>query len=163
MSFVNNKYSVDYSALNEKFTEKPTFKYADVADRLVKVAFDIVKFKDSDNIDGLWKIQATDDGEVIVAMYDSDAVDTVKTASARSEEWAAIADSSRKYVNIFYKNDPVSQVKLASFGFEPNDADMLCEILPAKLSQSKSFRDDLLNSLSTNDREELFSKYAELK
>ena len=60
-----DKHSVNYDNMNKKLTEKKAYKFNDVKDRLIKVAFDVVKFKDSDNIDGLWQVQSSDDGEVI--------------------------------------------------------------------------------------------------
>ena len=62
-----NKFAVDYNSLESELTPRPQyFRYDDVKDRLRKVAFDVVRFKDGDDISGLWQIQQTDEGEVIL-------------------------------------------------------------------------------------------------
>jgi hypothetical protein len=63
-----DRYSVDYNNLEKKISGPKIYKYENVKHLLHKVAFDVYKFN-TDNIDGLWKIESTDDGEVIVAQY----------------------------------------------------------------------------------------------
>ena len=106
-----NKYSVDYSDLDQELSVDKFYHYAEVKNSLVKVAFDIVKFKDSEGIDGLWQIKATDDGEVIVAMYSDDDIkiassaSTFKTASLKSP-WSVLPDHRNSTVHLFYKDEP---------------------------------------------------------
>lgn len=155
------KFSVNFSELQQQLRpKKPAYKYADVKDRLVKVAFDVVRFMDADNIDGLWQIQETDDGEVIVAMYDeSSAQDkpTEKTAG-----WSAMPDRAGN-VNVFYHETPVAKVSLASLGMTDEDPGSVGKTLSEKLALNSSLRVSFLGTLSREDREALFRAYPELK
>ena len=64
------KFSLDYNQIADIINKR---KYAleDVKDKIVKVAFDIVRFKDSD-LNQLWQIHHTDDGDYITALYDEE-------------------------------------------------------------------------------------------
>ncbi len=154
-----DKFSVNFGALEEHLRPKaPVYKYEDVKHRLRKVAFDIVRFVDADNIDGLWQIQNTDDGEVIVAMYSEEAP-AEKTASASA--WRAIADRSGN-VNLFYKNDPVTKVSLAKLGMADADPDAVCVTLAENLQSNSKLLDGLLASLSSEERKDLLGSHPEL-
>jgi len=153
-----DKFSVNFGALEEHLRPKaPVYKYEDVKHRLRKVAFDIVRFVDTDNIDGLWQIQNTDDGEVIVAMYSEESSTAEKTASA----WRAIADKSGN-INLFYKNDPVTKVSLAKLGMADADPNAVCITLAENLSTNSKLLDGLLASLSSEERGELLKSHPEL-
>lgn len=149
----------DYKVLDGKLSAKKAYKYEDVKHRLVKVAFDIVKFRDSDpSIDGLWQIQSTDDGEVIVATYE----DLAEKLEVKSS-WATRADKTASSINVFYKNDFVKKIAAKDIG---NDIDInkLSEHLPDSLETNKSLRDAFVNNiLTTDEREAFLSKNPELK
>lgn len=153
-----DKFSVNLQNLEEQLKpQKPVFKYAEVKHRLERVAFDVVRFMDTDGIDGLWQIQQTDDGEVIVAMYDHDEQQE-KTASC----WDAVSDSSGK-INILYKNYPVTKLSLASLGMQGEKAHKVCQTLSEKLASNNSLRSAFIANLTPQEREELFSAHPELK
>lgn len=151
-----DKHSVDYESINKKLTAKKAYKYNDVKDHLIKVAFDVVKFKDADNIDGLWQIQSADDGEVIVALYE----ETPKLETRSS--WSAIPDKTASYVHIFYKNEPITKLAMASLGIQEKDTVSFIETLPKILAENSSIRTQMLRELNSEDKSNLIKKYPEL-
>lgn len=151
-----DKHSVDYGVMNKKLSEKKAYKFNDVKDRLIKIAFDVVKFRDSDNIDGLWQVQSSDDGEVIVALYE----DTPKLETKSS--WSAVADKTASYVHVFYKNEPVIKIASSTLGMSKDNAVSFEENLPKVLAESAEIRSLLLNELSERDRKSFTTKYPEL-
>lgn len=152
-----DKHSVDYGVMNKKLTDKKAYKYNDVKDRLIKVAFDVVKFKDSDNIDGLWQVQSSDDGEVIVALYE----ETPKSLETKSS-WSAVADKTASYVHVFYKNEPVIKIASSTLGVSKDNVVSFEENLPKVLAENAGIRSLLLNELSERDRKSFTTKYPEL-
>ncbi len=153
------KFDVDYLNLNQQFTQPKHFNYADVKDRLVKVAFDIVKFRESEAIDGLWQIQQTNDGEIIVATYEDES-EANKQASAIN--WEARSNATGNSVTVFYKGEPVTKLATMQYGIPAEDAHLVCEYVPEKLASNTDFRKKMLNELSNDDRLELLKKFPEL-
>ena len=151
-----DKHSVNYEYIDKKLSAKKAFRYNDVKDRLIKVAFDVVKFKDSDNIDGLWQVQSSDDGEVIVALYE----ETPKLEAKSS--WSAVADKTASYVHVFYKNEPVIKLAGVKVGMSKEDSVSFVENLPKILAENAGIRSSLLNELSAEDRKSFITKYPEL-
>lgn len=152
-----DKFSVNFGALQEHLKPKAqVFRYEDVKHRLRKVAFDIVRFIDTDDIDGLWQIQKTEEGEVIVAMY-SDGPPDDKTAS----NWGAFPDRGGD-INLFYKNDPVTKISLAKLGMADSPPDTVCAVLAEKLSSNTKLLGGLLGSLSSEERKDLLDNHPEL-
>lgn len=153
-----DKFPVDYSHLDNSLNPKKVYRLADVKDRIRKVAFDVVRFVDSENIDGLWQIQECDDGEYIVATYDGEDVQTEKTSS----DWTVMSDKTGENLSVFYKDIPVKKVATASCGIPKEEAYLVCTYLPQKLASNTTLRSGLLNELSADEKAELLSKYPEL-
>lgn len=157
------KSSIDYSALENKLTEKKAYKLSEVQNQLKKVAFDVVRFDSSANIDGLWQIQRGADGDYIVAMYDdeSNGLETtseVKTAS----DWNVVADRSGSSLSIFYKGTPITRLATAALGLPADEAELVTSYLPSKLATNGKLVKGLLEEISVQERQELLSKYPEL-
>jgi len=154
-----DKFAVDYSYIDQKLNSQKSYKYEEVKNRLVKVAYDIVRFMDADeSIDGLWQIQKTDDGEVIVAMYD----DTVKTASKKTEsDWHVFPDRANTSINIFYKNEPIKRIASEMIE-DSNFLPSLCKDIEVKLASDDSFRNKLLNELSLDQKSDLLTRFPEI-
>lgn len=151
-----DKHLVDYKLMNGKLSAKKVYKYNEVKDRLIKIAFDVVKFKDSNDIDGLWQVQSSDDGEVIVALYE----ETPKLEAKSS--WSAVMDKTASYVHVFYKNEPVIKLASANFGITEEDSVSFVENLPKVLAEDIGIRSSLLNELSEKERKSFTTKYPEL-
>lgn len=156
--------SIDLQFLEQKLAKKTQYKYEDVKHKLVKVAWDIVQFKPSEeDIDGLWQIKNTPDGEVIVAMYSEDGLtseSSVKTASDNTV-WQVIKSSSND-INIFYKDSFVSKISTASLEIPSDELDGFCSSVKQTLANDKEVVRKITSEMSTQDRLDLFKKHPEL-
>ena len=76
-------FSINYESLDGALNAKK-YKLSDVKDRIEKVSFDIVRFKDGDKGADLWQIQSADDGDYIVSLYEEEK-ENVKTASEKNK------------------------------------------------------------------------------
>ncbi len=158
------KFAVNYNDLQGDLSPRPqAFRYEDVKDRLKKVAFDVVRFADGDDISGLWQIQETTEGEVIVAKYDdlSNYSQVEKTASVETN-WRALADRSGENIHLFYKDSPVTKVSLASIGIPADDVDVVCRFLPEKLATNEALMSNLLAEIPKGNYQELVKAHPEL-
>jgi len=159
------KFAVNYDALETDLRPRPqVFRYEDVKDKLKKVAFDVVKFKDSDDISGLWQIQQTEEGEVIVARYDDSdytvAEDFTTPIEKVATNWSVFSDKLGENIHVFYKRTPVAKIALASIGIPKEDADIMCSCLPEKLATNKTLVSNLLAEAS--NYQELVREHPEL-
>lgn len=153
-----DKYSVDYSLLDEELNKPKIFKYEDVKHRLEKVAFGTVRFMDAnEDIDGLWEIQATDDGEFIVAKYDYEDKNELQTKSS----WDVVLDNRKEAMHIFYKGEPVTKVAASSFG-DVEDLSLICKTASVRLENDCDFRQMLIDELPLSEKGNFLSKYPEL-
>ena len=159
-----NKFLLDYNSLESAVNKPRVYKYEDVKHKLVKVAYDIVKFDGpEEDIDSLWQVQATDDGEVIVAMYDESVKTGNDSPTIKSQSsWNVVADSKHENMFIFYKDHPIKKIATNTVGILPNDISSFCSNISNKLNSDKGFRSSLLNDLSNVERIELFSKHPEI-
>ena len=154
-----DKYSVDFTNLNKKINSPKSYKLADVQHLLVKVAFDVVRFRENEDTTQLWQIEDSVDGPVIVAMYDGIAEESL-TAEASVKDWDVIADGEAG-ANVFYKGEAIKRIAAADMGID--DVHLLCRWLPDKLASDESLRSSLLKDMSTESRKLLLSKYPELR
>jgi hypothetical protein len=154
-----NKYDLDFDTLSTRMSPKRMHKLADVAGKVRKVAFDVVRFTDTDNLDKLWRVETVNDEEYIVAMYDEvdDSVKVAKTASVNNP-WRAVSNTSS--VDIFYKGANVGTITPADATEE--DLSLMAEWIPAKLAEDKAFVKSYIGSLSTMEAEYLNSIAPEL-
>lgn len=146
-------FELDYSMLDN--FDKKIYKYEDVKDKLVKVCFDIFRFKDKSPED-LWEVVQADDGEYFVAKYsvDNESLPT-KKASTNKYTWEVIVKEGSSEVNLFYRG--VAFVKFAH-----DDADTIKNFLPQKLSTDKQFVSALISSLTPEKQKEIKTLYPEL-
>ena len=155
-----DRFLVDFTKLDTKMNGPKVYKLADVQHKIQKVAFDIVRFRDNEDTDQLWRIEESVDGPVIVAMYESFHEDSkIAEASAKSD-WGAIADSET-HVNVLYKGEAVKTIAASKLGVE--DVHLLCKWLPKKLSSDSGFRTALVKDIPRESRDLLLSKYPELR
>jgi len=159
------KHSVDYSSLEKSLdkSNQKVYKLSDVQHKIRKVAFDIVRFVDGSDIEGLWKVEKTPQGECILALYDdSDSLE--KTASVNAMPWRVIT-SSQNDLNIFYKNEPIVRLStsdLNNLGIPKEELSLVSSYLPNALANNPKLVIGLLNQLPESERKELRMKYPEL-
>ncbi|HVY53721.1 MAG TPA: hypothetical protein VHA13_04305 [Gammaproteobacteria bacterium] len=150
-----SKFSIDYSGLENKIYKK-AYRLSDVKDQLETVAFDLVKFKDSDKSADLWQIQSADDGDYIVAVYQSD--DEEKVAS----NWEVIVTKTAGELQISYKGDPIVRLASKKLGIPQHELNQVPKYLPIKLAENKKLVKALLNELPASAKKEVLNKYPEL-
>lgn len=152
-----SKFGVDFTKLEEQLLKK-AYKLSDVKDQLETVAFDIVRFKDTDKGADLWQIQSADDGEFIVTKYED--VEAKKTASANP--WEVVLSKHAKTLNFFYKGDPIVKVASKKLGIADAELSSVERYLPKKLSENKRLVTALLSELPESAKNEVLDKYPEL-
>lgn len=151
-----SKFAIDYSKLEGKVYKK-AYRLSDVQDKIEKVAFDIVKFKDGDDASNLWQIQNADDGDYIVALYDNE--NEMKTTASG---WDVSIVKSAGALQISYKGDPIVQIASSKLGIPAKDLEKVSEYLPAKLAENKKLVSSLLKELSPAVKKSVLNKYPEL-
>lgn len=151
-----SNFKIDYSGLADKVNKK-AYKLEDVRDRIEKVAFDIVRFKDGDTGSDLWQVQSADDGEeYIVSLYEPEA--EVKTSAV----WGVSVSKTAGEIQISYKGDPLVRLASSRLGIPANELHKVGSYLPLKLAENKKLVKALLNELNKSAKEEVLNKYPEL-
>lgn len=148
-----NKFSVDYTDLQSKLSKKRAFRLSDVKEKIKKVAFDIVRFVDSDNVDDLWQIHRDGEDEYIVAMYDEQS--EKKASASATTNWKAIPDGSRKNIHIFYKDIAIKKIALAPLGIPEDDAWLMSYSISQKLTSDQSFFNSFVKDLTSIEKQVL--------
>lgn len=148
------KFSVDYTDLQSKLSKKRAFRLSDVKGKIRKVAFDVVRFVDSDKIDDLWQIHRDGDDEYIVAMYDDEQTEKKAEASV-SNPWKAMPDGSGQNIHLFYKDTPIKKIALASLGIPAEDAWLVSRSVSQRLASDQSFFNSFVKELSDEEKKAL--------
>lgn len=144
-----DKFSVDFVELQSKLTAKKAYLLADVKHKIKKVAFDVVRFMDKDNIDELWQIQRQGDDEYIVAMYDDSALEVTKIASTSS--WKVVTAGSK--LQVMFDNQPLKVISLASLGIPAEDAELVRRNMEKRFASDSEFANIFVQELSEDDQE----------
>lgn len=156
-----SKFSINYQELSNtvNYADKKVFKFADVKDKIEKVAFDLVRFKDG-NPEELWQMQDSDDGTYIVARYDSE--EESKEVKTSSNKWDALINTASGDINIFYKGQQLTKLAASKLGVASEDLPSIKRFLPNKLASDKSFVSALLDTLDETSRKSVIKLYPEL-
>lgn len=150
-----NKFSVDYTDLQSKLSVKKAFRLSDVKERIRKVAFDVVRFVDSDKIDELWQIHRNGEDEYIVAMYNEDEQTEKRASASVVTPWKAMPDNSGNNINLFYKDSPIKRIALAPLGIPSEDAWLVSHSISQKLATDQSFLNSFVKELTKEERQAL--------
>lgn len=156
-----SKFHVDYNQLNES-VNRTSYKLSEVKDKIEKVAFDIVRFKDSDSAANLWKVESSGDGDYIVTLYSPAEDEVVKTASVKND-WEVLYSKSSSSLNIFYKGDQIAKLASGDLGLSGPALEQAESFLPKSLSENKKMVVALLNQLPEITKNAVLNKYPELK
>jgi hypothetical protein len=148
-----SKSSIDYASLGNVLYKR-AYKLSEVRDQLETVAFDIVRFKDSDKHANLWQIQSADDGDYIVALYND--------SEEKRADWEVSLSKTASHVQISYKGDPIVRVASSKLGLSKDSLDKVKDYLPEKLANNKKLVKALLNELDIPTKKDVLSKYPEL-
>src|SRR5271165_1510892 len=151
-------FSINYDNLHKTVSTK-TYRLDDVKHRLDKVAFDIVRFKDSKDPDELWEIQSSDDGEYVVARYSEETAE-VKKAS-QNKNWDVLV-SQAGYIHLYYCGTPLAKFAATDLGLSIEDLSTVRRFLPTKLATDKAFVKALLSTLDDNIEQSILQSYPEI-
>lgn len=155
MGDVMSKNSIDYSGLANKIYKR-AYKLSDVQSQLETVAFDIVRFKDTDKGADLWQVQSADDGEYIVALYQPE--EEIKEASP----WSVSISKTASALQVSYKGDPLVRIAASKLGIPQSELSQVEDYLPSKLASNKRLVKALLNELPETAKKAVLNKYPEL-
>jgi hypothetical protein len=150
------KYTIDYANLENSIYKK-AYRLDEVKDKIVKVAFDIVRFKDDDNRANLWQVQNSDDGDYIIAMYEPEE-ENEKVVNS----WNVKVNKSAGILQVSYKGDPIVSLASNKLGIPTNELSDVESYLPEKLASNKKLVKYLLNELNESVRNNVITKYPEL-
>lgn len=148
-----DKDRINYKALEDKLYKK-AYKYSEVKEQLEVVAFDIVRFKDLDKGADLWKVQSSEDGDYIVALYEPEEKVAVS--------WEVKVSKASKDLDFYYKGDPIVSISSGKIGIPSNELDKVERYLPGKLANNNKLVKALLSELNKATLDEVLKKYPEL-
>jgi ribosomal subunit interface protein len=140
LGYYMDKFSIDFNAVERDLNQTKIYRLADVQDRLERVAFDVVRFRDDDDSTKLWQIQDTVDGKVIVAIYNNDKPEELKSES----EWQVIPDKQAN-IHVFKNGEPLVRVAAQDLGIPDDEVTVLARWLPEKLASDPEIREIILN------------------
>lgn len=148
--------NIDYRELEDRLLKR-TYKLSEVKDKIEKVAFDIVRFKDDDKGTALWQVQSAEDGnDYIVVLYE-------EPEQEKKSSWEVIMSKTSNVVDFFYKGDPITKIASNKLGIPESDLNLAIRYLPNKLSENKNLVNALLNQLPEPAKNAVYSKYPELQ
>lgn len=150
------KFPVDVKKLEDKILKR-AYKLSEVENKIEKIAFDIVRFKDNDDASNLWQIQSSDDGDYIVCLYEPE-LENKKSLSA----WQVSLTKNASHLNISYKGESLVKVAINKLGLSTEDLPSIERYLPKKLSENKNLVKSLLKELSEPAKNQVLNKYPEL-
>lgn len=149
------KSKIDYSRIEEAISPRRRVLMSEVAGRLRKVAFDVVRFVDSDNLDNLWRIEKESDGsEYIVAMYDSSYIPN------KTSDWQVF--SSDGHLQVFYKNSFVAKFALHDIGLSDQSVSNLYPEIENRLAHDNKFVKSLLQAVPEQSVNAFLTKFPEI-
>jgi hypothetical protein len=158
---MKDKFTVDFDHLNQTLLpQKRAYRLADVEDRIERVAYDLVRFRDNADTDQLWKIEEGTDGPFIVALYGEDG--GLKTSeSSEKKDWEAIPD--KKAMHVFYKGEPLVSLSSEELGIPIEEFGVLRRWLPRKLAADQGLQKALLSKVASAGRELIAQRFPELR
>lgn len=146
-----SRFTINYDNL-EKDLNKKSYKVNEVAHKIEKVAFDVVRFKDADSGADLWKIQEENGEQYIVALYNNEEV----------EKHAWEIGKTANQLQFYYKGTPIVRVAYNKLGINKKEVDQAIEYLPYKLAESKKLVSALLGELDESAKKDVLNRYPEL-
>ena len=153
---MNEKFTVNFNHLAQTLLPQKSYRLGDVENRIEKVAYDLVRFRDNEDTDQLWKIQDSPDGPVIVALYGEDGGLSVQAKG----DWETVPD--KKAMHIFYKGEPVTSLSSADLGIPTEEFGVARRWLPRKLAADESLQKELLGKIAEPGRKLLVQRFPEL-
>lgn len=156
---MKEKFTVNFDNLSQTLLPQRSYRLADVQDRIEKVAYDLVRFRENEDTDQLWKIQEGTDGPVIVALYGDDGGLSVE--STEKNDWGALPDKSA--MHIYYKGEPLVSLSSDEMGIPADEFNVVCRWLPKKLASDDGLQKELFSKIASRSRELICERFPELR
>jgi hypothetical protein len=157
---MRDKFNVDFDRVAETLLPKNAYRLADVEHLIEKVGYDLVRFRDNQDTDQLWKIQEGADGPVIVALYGNDGNLVTESDSQPKGDWEAVPDKTA--MHIYYKGEPLVILSAQEMGIPNEELGIARRWLPAKLAGNEDLQTALLSKVATNVRKLITQRFPEL-
>jgi hypothetical protein len=155
------KYSVDYNDLCNSVEAPKAYRLEDVKDKIEKVAFDVVRFRDNEDTDMLWRIDEGDDGPVIVALYDEN-TGAIRSESTQEKKWEALPDKAAACVHVYYEGDPIVRLAASDLGIPTDEVDLAARWLPVRLAEDEDLQRFVMSKIHEDGRKILIEAHPEL-
>jgi len=156
---MKDKFTVDFDRLAERVVPQQTHRLRDVEHRIERVAYDLVRFRENEDTDQLWKIEDGGDGPVIVALYGDDG-SLLKTESSTKKVWEVIPDKTA--MHFYYKGEPLVSLSSEQLGIPEDEFNIAGRWIPQKLASDERFQTLLLNTVSRTSRVHIAQRFPEL-
>ena len=127
----NMKLDIDWNSIEQAIrpAKNNTLDFSAVRDQFTKVAFDVYKRTGEES---LWELRESEGGQkILVALYEEQDNETVKTASVKSD-WTAHADMTRQFVTLAFKGSPVYKFSSKEHGFDEASAGQFANYVAAQ-------------------------------
>ena len=153
---MKDKFTIDFDSLAQRVLPKRAYRLADVENRIERVAYDLVRFRDNEDTDQLWKVQEGPEGPVIVALYGDDGSLTTQS----QKDWEAVPDKTA--MHIYYKGEPIISLGANDLGIPAEEFGIARRWLPTKLAESEDLQKLLLGKATKPVRKLIAQRFPEL-
>lgn len=157
---MRDKFNVDFDRVAETLLPKNAYRLADVEHLIEKVGYDLVRFRDNQDTDQLWKVQEGADGPVIVALYGEDGSIISESDTQSKNDWEAVPDKTA--MHIYYKGEPLVILSAQEMGIPNEELNIARRWLPAKLAGDEELQTALLSKVTSNVRKLIAQRFPEL-
>jgi hypothetical protein len=156
---MKDKFTINFDHLAERVVPQQTYRLRDVEHRIERVAYDLVRFRENEDTDQLWKIEDGSDGPVIVALYGDDG-SLLKTESSTKKVWEVIPDKTA--MHFYYKGEPLVSLSSEQLGIPESEFNIAGRWIPQKLASDERFQELLLNTVNRAGRVHIAQRFPEL-
>lgn len=157
---MRDKFTVDLDHMADSLLPKRAFRLTDVQHRLERVAYDLVRFRDNEDTDQLWRIQDGNDGPVIVALYGDDGSLKAESDTEPKSDWEAVPDKTA--MHFYYKGEPIISLGSDQLGIPEDEFNLARRWLPKKVAQNEELQRLLLGNASRPVRKLIAQRFPEL-
>lgn len=143
------KFQIDFEELKQSVVPDGRVPLKGNEHRLVRVAFDLYRFKEG-NVEELWQVQSSDDGEFLVRTYDLSDEEEKKA----EYKWMVELDKKGENLTIAYRNIPLSKIAVQKYGIKTaEEVQTFQRAIYSKLNTDEDFTYGFVNKLSSEKQE----------
>lgn len=143
------KFQIDFEELKQSVVPDSRVPLKGNEHRLVRVAFDLYRFKEG-NVEELWQVQSSDDGEFLVRTYDLSDEEEKKA----EYKWMVELDKKGENLTIAYRNIPLYKIAVQKYGIKTAaEVQTFQRAIYSKLNTDEDFTYGFVNKLSSEKQE----------